>query len=276
MIPHIAKLSIYPIKSLDAVSVEQVTVLESGALKQSLTDRQWAIFDELGNFANGKRHPKIHALRTQFYLDTNIVELNLQNTDIRVSFNLKQDLAALEEWLSNYFGFPVWVRQNLDAGFPDDIISPGPTIISTATLETVASWYPGLDLEQVRRRFRANIEIGGVPAFWEDRLFGAQTVNFQIGDVKFIGVNPCQRCVVITRDAQTGEAYPNFQKIFVTKRRETLPEWTDKSRFNHFYRLAINTRLREIQASPRDGKVSPAPSSERGKIIKIGDLVKID
>ncbi|MCU0547170.1 MAG: MOSC domain-containing protein [Oscillatoriaceae cyanobacterium Prado104] len=112
-------------------------------------------------------------------------------------------------------------------------MSPGPTIISTSTLEAIASWYPGLDLEEIRLRFRSNIEISGVPAFWEDRLFAAaqEIVNFQIGNVQFMGINPCQRCVVITRDSQTGEAYPNFQKTFVAQRRTTLPAWVDRSRF---------------------------------------------
>ena len=169
---------------------------------------------------------------------------------------------ALESWLGEYFGFPVEIKQNFDTGFPDDTVSPGPTIISTATLEAIASWYPALDVEEARSRFRSNIEIAGVPAFWEDQLFteAEGTVNFQIGEVQFMGVNPCQRCVVITRDSKTGEAYPNFQKTFVTKRRETLPEWTERSRFNHFYRLAINTWL---------------AASEEGKTISIGDKLKI-
>ena len=63
-------------------------------------------------------------------------------------------------------------------------ILPGPTVICTATLVEVTSWYPGLALEQVRLRFRANLEFGGVPAFWEDQLMTAKPgrVRFQIGD----------------------------------------------------------------------------------------------
>ena len=131
--------------------------------------------------------------------------------------------------------------------------SPGPTIISTATLEAIASWYPGLDVEEVRLRFRTNIEISGVPAFWEDQLFAEpeDTVNFQMGNVQFMGINPCQRCVVITRDSQTGETDLKFQKTFVTQRQTTLPEWAERSRFNHFYRLAINTRLPVTEAGKK-------------------------
>lgn len=54
----------------------------------------------------------------------------------------------------------------------------------------VASWFPGLSVDEMRRRIRANIEIDGVPAFWEDRLFSEQgdLVSFRVGDVDFLGL----------------------------------------------------------------------------------------
>lgn len=259
VIPHVSKLFVHPIKALDRVEIEKVTVLKSGALKR---DREFAIFDGAGHFVNGKRNDRVHAIRSKFDLETNIISLRVQETDRATVFHLEKERKELEDWLGEYFGFSVKLKQNLDTGFPDDTVSPGPTVISTATLEAIASWYPGLDVEEVRLRFRTNIEISGVPAFWEDRLFAEteETVNFQIGEVQFMGINPCQRCVVVTRDSKTGEAYPNFQKTFVTQRRTTLPEWAERSRFNHFYRLAINTQI---------------PVSQEGKSIGIGDKLSI-
>ncbi|MUL39364.1 MOSC domain-containing protein [Gloeocapsopsis dulcis] len=259
VVPYVSRLFIYPIKSLDRVGIEAIAVLKSGALKR---DREFAIFDQSDHFVNGKRNGRVHALRSKFDLETNLVSLRLQGTDRANVFHIEKERDALEGWLGEYFGFPVEVKQNRDTGFPDDTVSPGPTIISTATLEAIASWYPELDVEEVRLRFRTNIEISGVPAFWEDRLFtkAEDTVHFQIGEVQFMGINPCQRCVVITRDSQTGETYPNFQKTFVAQRRTTLPEWVEQSRFNHFYRLAINTRL---------------PITEEGKTICIGNELRI-
>ena len=256
--PYVFRLSLYPIKALDGISIERVTVLKSGALKG---DREFAIVDEADRFVNGKRYNSIYALRAQFIQETSLISLQIQETERQEKFDIFQERKALESWLSDYFGFAVWLRQNQEMGFPDDTISPGPTIVSTATLEAISSWYPGLTVEEIRRRFRANIEIAGVPAFWEDHLFGetGQSINFQIGNVQFIGVNPCQRCIVVTRDSQTGVADPNFQKTFVKKRQETLPNWTARSQFNHFFRLAINTRL---------------PISEAGKEIYLGDAVK--
>lgn len=255
--PRVAKLFIYPIKSLDRVDCDRVTILRSGAIKG---DRTWAIFDRNGNFVNGKREGKIHAIGSKFDVASLTLSLWVRGINKIATFNLIEDRLAVCDWLEKYFGFPVEIEQNLDMGFPDDTVSPGATIVSTATLEAIASWYPELDPENIRRRFRANIEIGGVPAFWEDSLFTTpeHTVKFKVGEVEFMGVNPCQRCIVVTRDPQTGVAYPKFPKIFMNQRKSTLPEWTERSRFEHFFRLAVNTRL------------SP---SETGKVISIGDRV---
>ena len=88
----------------------------------------------------------------------------------------------------------------------------------------------------MRLRLRANLEIDGVPAFWEDRLFEeeGEAVPFYIGNVLLTGINPCQRCVVPTRDSKTGIGDPQFTKTFIVKRQETLPQWTNRDRFNHF------------------------------------------
>ena len=258
--PYVNKLYVYPIKSLDRVDCDRVTILESGAL---YGDRTWAFFDLEGNFVNGKRNQKVHALRSKFDLVTNTLSLQVEETDVTAEFNLIDEQQKLCRWLKNYFGFPVKIEQNLSMGFPDDTVSPGATIVSTATLEAIAGWYPNLNLENIRRRFRANIEIAGVPAFWEDRLFTTsdKTAKFKVGEVEFMGVNPCQRCIVITRDPQTGKSDPKFQKTFITQRKNTLPEWTERSRFNHYFRLAVNTRLLP---------------TERGKKIKVGDQVTIN
>jgi uncharacterized protein len=114
-------------------------------------------------------------------------------------------------------------------------------------------------LDEVRRRFRTNLELGGIPAFWEDRLFTAPgaTIDFQLGDVQFQGVNPCQRCVVPTRDSLTGAVTAKFQQRFNQHRQDTLPDWVNPARFNHFYRLAVNTQI---------------PIAEAGKLLSIGDL----
>jgi hypothetical protein len=39
-----------------------------------------------------------------------------------------------------------------------------------------------------------------------------------------------------------------------------LPEWAEKSRFNHFYRLAVNTIV---------------PADQAGKMVRVGDEVQV-
>ncbi len=258
--PHVSKICIYPIKSLDGFEVTEASVLGSGALQG---DREFAMFDEGGKFVNGKRNPKVHLLRTKFILESRIVSLQVRGNDTEYSFNLETEKKALEDWLSDFFGFIVQLKQNLLTGFPDDTISTGPTIVSNATLKEVASWYPNLEKNDVRRQLRTTIEIDGVPAFWEDKLFSetGDVVPFQIGNLNFLGVNPCQRCVVFARDAVTGKAHPKFQKIFITKRKETLPRWVTTSRFDHFYKLTVNTRL--------------ASQDPENQVIRIGDKISL-
>jgi hypothetical protein len=257
--PYLAKISIFPVKSIDGVALSQVIILESGALQH---DREYALFDQKGRFVNGKRNAKIHLLRSQFDADCQNISLQVQGTDNSVEFHLNKERSEIESWLSDYFSFPVKLNQNKLTGFPDDTDASGPTIISTATLTEVASWFPGVNVEEMRDRIRANLEIDGVPPFWEDRLFtqAGDSIQFQIGEVVFAGINPCARCIVPTKDSKTAAATENFQKIFVSKRKETLPDWTIPERFDHFYRLSVNTKV---------------PASEEGKVLKVGDPIII-
>jgi uncharacterized protein len=80
-----------------------------------------------------------------------------------------------------------------------------------------------------------------------------------IADIAGQGINPCQRCIVPTRGAMTGVVNPGFQKTFGTRRAATLPSEVDRSRFNHFYRVAVNTKI----------------SNAAGKYLQVGDLITL-
>lgn len=126
-------------------------------------------------------------------------------------------------------------------------------------LSSSDQWPPPLSADDLRLRFRATIEINGVPAFWEDQLFGPDdrsTIRFTIGDVHFEGSNPCARCPVPPRDPRTGETLDGFQKRFAQLREATLPPWSPQERFDHYYRLSTNTRV---------------PSSESNKLLRVND-----
>ncbi|WP_331235546.1 MOSC domain-containing protein [Natronorarus salvus] len=257
MDPHLARIAVYPIKSLDPRDRKRTEVIENGALAG---DREYAIRGDEGDYVNGKRERQTHRLRTAFDGDT--IELRKHGDDEGVRFDPETDREALSAWLSDFFGYPVTLDREPAGGFPDDAVLSGPTVVSTATLETVAGWFGGISTSEMRRRLRANLEIGGVPAFWEDRFYAepGSVVAFAVGEVEFEGVTPCQRCVVPSRDPDTGEEYDGFRHLFVEKRRETLPAWAAEGRFDHHFRLMVNTRV---------------PEASWGRELHVGDEVRV-
>jgi uncharacterized protein YcbX len=251
------RIALFPIKSLDGVEVARARIVPSGGLE---FDRHYALADEMGKFINGKRNPAVHGIRCRFDGDWSAVALEAPGRE-RATFRFREDRGALESWLSHYFGMAVRLLESPN-GFPDDTEASGPTIVSEATTREVASWFPGLSAADIHRRFRANLELTGVPAFWEDRLFGkpGTLTEFTVGEVQFHGSNPCARCVVPTREPATAEAFPDFQKTFMRRRREMLPAWASVSQFDHYYRLCVNTRI---------------PESQAGKFLNVGDKVRL-
>jgi len=259
---YLAAIRLHPIKSLDAVSVTESRVGPGGGLE---LDRVWALYSADGECVNGKRTAAIHRIRAAFAPDLSSVTLSVPGDG--VGFRIKEfafpgDAASAAEWFSEYFDQPISVRY-IPESVPDDTLRNGPMIISTATLQAVTDWFPEIDLQEMRRRFRTPLEIQGVPAFWEDQLFGAEeakSVRFHIGEVSFDGTNPCPRCPVSARDSQTGADTLGFQKRFAELRRQNLPPWTFVDRFAHFYHLGLNTRV---------------AATEIGKRLRVGDPVAI-
>jgi hypothetical protein len=257
---HLDSILVFPIKSLDGVSLNEAGITPGGILEN---DRVYSIVDAQGKVLNGKRDVRIHRLRSRFDAAFREVALSEQGTSSEERFVLAEP-DTLNRWLSGYFGFVVSLKREPVSGFPDDREAFGPTLVSTASLREIAGWYPALPIESVRRRFRANLEVDGegIPAFWEDGLYRGpeEQAPFHVGAVRILGHNPCQRCVVPTRDPDTGASTSGFQKEFMERRRRTLPPWANASRFNHFYRFAVNTSI--------------APS-EAGKRLRVGDPVEL-
>lgn len=268
--PQLARITLYPLKSFDPLSVPVATVLPSGALKH---DRQFALVQTDGRLLTAKLEPQVHrvAIRVDPVARTASVCLRAAGGEAdgatgaakppRDRMHLDHDRAEFERCVSQLLGRPLRLIENTSGGFPDDEEAPGPTIVSTASLQTVASWFPGCSIDTIRERFRANLEVESTDAFWEDRLFGSEssTVPFRVGTVRFEGTTPCQRCVVPSRDPRTGLVWPNFAKTLSALREQSLPAHAARDRFTHCYRLATNTRGAGV-----------------GGAISVGDFVCID
>jgi len=253
------RITVYPIKSLDGINLEKVEITQGGSLK---FDREFAFVDETGKFINGKKFEQIHLIRSVYYLSERMVEFSIDKENFKKIFHLEKEKAEIEKFFSNYLEKKLTFRQNKESGFPDDLHAFGPTVISSASLEEVAKWFPNIPVEELYRRFRPNLSIKNSPAFWEDNLFGekGEEKHFRIGDVRFIGINPSARCAVPTKNPKTGEAIPFFQKHFTEMRKTTLPEWSNLSQFDHFYRFCVNTKI---------------PVSEAEKFLSVGSVVSL-
>lgn len=275
--PELARIRVYPIKSLGAVERDHASITGDGRLD---ADRVYAVFDGDGNYVNGRRNEAIHRLQTKYDIGEDVVQLRADGESGYGRFALEGATGRrrLESKLGEYFGEPVGVRKARDDNFTDGagglgfsmISTTGPSVLSTATIREVASWFPELGVEEIRRRFRPNLEIGGVEPFWEDQLFAGSehAVEFHIGDVVLYGVKAIPRCVVPTRDPDTGEQYPGFAERFCRKREETFPDTVDESKLGenvdvdteNFFYLAVNTRI---------------PRSMRTETLRVGDRVEI-
>jgi hypothetical protein len=275
----LSEIRVYPIKSLDGASVDATRIGRDGGLEP---DRTLALVDADGQYVNGKRERAIHHVSATFDLDAGTVSLEPPHPEDAPGETVpepetfavaglgsdqhtdEEDHDALAAWFEEYLGYEVHVEAE-EPGYPDDTTASGPTVVSRATLRAVGEWF-GFDTEEVLRRFRVNLVFddaeASLPAFWEDRLYGDtdEHVAFTVGDTTLEGVGPCFRCVVPTRDPDTGAETPEFQRRFVENREETLPAWSEGPRFDGAFRLTVNTAV---------------PQAERGSTLRVGDDVRI-
>ncbi len=158
LLPRLTGIRLHPIKSLDPVAVPEARIGPGGGLEH---DRAWALFSVDGRWVNGKRTAAMHLIRATYATDLSSVTLAVpgdrRNLPAR-TFPFPGGAEEAAEWFSVYFEQQILVR-HAPEGFPDDTIANGPTIISTASLQMVSDWFPGLTLDSARQRFRTTLEI---------------------------------------------------------------------------------------------------------------------
>ncbi|NME69815.1 MOSC domain-containing protein [Flammeovirga aprica] len=242
---ELKKINVFPIKSLDAVVLDEVEISEGATLKW---DRRWGIHRKSDDrTVNGKKYPSIHQLRANYDLDTLKVELSSDKVGT-TSFVLEGDYSQLNQYLSDYFEEEVYVLENASTGFPDHSGgNVGASLVSLQTLQKVGEWFD-LPVEEVERRMRMNFIVDNETAFGEDDLMGptkSEPRSFYINEVELRGYKPCERCPVPTRDSYTGEANKGFQKAFLNKRKELQPQLLENKIYAHAYMCGIVLNIPE-------------------------------
>ena len=257
--PSISRITIYPVKSLDGISLNKARVVKGGCLDH---DREYAIADEQGKFIIGKTDPLIYLLRSSVDFPNETISFWQEDEKEWNTFHLQYNRIEIDTYLSRFFNKAVRLQQNKEGRFQDIPDIGGVTVLSTASLESVGGWFNNMDPEETRKRFRATIEISGVPAFWEDQLFLKEgtAIEFKLGGCTLFGMQPRARCVVPTHHPQTGEVIHAFPKIFAHHRKNTLPFWSKLEEYGHNYYFSVDCLI---------------PPTEIGKWIAIGDPLKI-
>ncbi|PSQ21565.1 molybdenum cofactor biosysynthesis protein, partial [Halobacteriales archaeon QS_9_67_17] len=80
-------------------------------------------------------------------------------------------------------------------------------------------------------------------------------------DARFEGARACARCVVPSRDPDTGEPIERFRQRFVERREATLPSWAPTDAFDHYFTVMLITRV---------------PSASHADTVAVDDAVRVD
>ncbi len=256
--PTVSKLFIYPIKSLDPIELSEAEI----GIHSLKNDRIFAMMGEDGRYINGKRTGKVNQLKASYDLEKGLIHLSPREKNQVETFELRADNAALIKYLEHFFDIKLHLVQSEKGELLDVPYSSSATIISTATYQSLLQDFPENRIEDFRLRFRANIEIEGVDAFWEEQLINTPTsgVRYKIGNINMIGMTPRERCNVPPRNPLTGELDKNFVRTMMHSREKSLPTDSKLPQFGNNYHLSVDTYL---------------PPTEAGKIIRVGDEVKI-
>jgi uncharacterized protein len=230
----LSKINIFPVKSLDGYSPESAIVEKQGLQY----DRRWMITEPNGMFMTQRTNGRMALLKA--VVENGILSIfekkNPQNgIKTLVSSQITEGVLEAEIWddkvtsvlvnkeinafLSDFLNkkcqlvtMSLNTERRVDAQYNtgNDIVSFADgypfLIIGEASLaelnnrmrEKNTSNDP-LSINMSMRRFRTNLVFSGGQPFEEDVF-----THFKIGDVDFTGLKPCARCVLTTRDPDTG------------------------------------------------------------------------
>jgi uncharacterized protein len=211
----------YPVKSLRGTSLQASRVERLGLAG----DRRWMVVDAAGKFQTIREHPVMTQIEATARDDGSLVLSHPAHGSVVVAVPIatsnklvrvwRDDVeavpsdAAAGQFLSKILGLsaelvylanpgarpvdPTFGQPGDATGFADGF----PVLLtSTMSLNDLNSRLP---VKAEMRRFRPNIVISGARPWTEDTW---RTIR--IGAVTFRVVKPCARCVVTTRDPDTG------------------------------------------------------------------------
>jgi len=229
----VSQLLIYPFKSAQGIALPNTRFDAEGMLN----DRRLMAVDENGGFLTARRCPALLHINCQIDGNgwtlshpeqaTNGLVVTPENQALIAGNVWKDNINALDagdeaaHWISKVLGqtarIALWKKDarhsgkyNLNTSFAD---AAPLLVVSEASMQQGCDW-AGLPYDV--RRFRPNIVINGVEAFEEEHW-----QRIQIGNTHFDMLDTCTRCILTTRDPDTGEAHPDKQPMKALMQKHT-------------------------------------------------------
>lgn len=222
---RVTGLSIYPVKSCQGIKLTEMQITARGPQ----FDRQWMLVDSENKFITLRTVPKLAEIKTaiqgpflHLYADRNKILVNLdedcENTEavtiwgdvVKAGIENKSINEALSDFLAKTVRLVRYQKESFrdienaaTAAVKETMFSDSRPVL-LVNENSLRDLNEKLNLKNaapsVIERFRANIVIDGLPAYFEDQL-----QELKIGDVTFKNPKLCARCPVITQDVATGK-----------------------------------------------------------------------
>jgi len=232
----VAQLRVYPVKSLPGIELGSVNVLPKGFE----FDRRFMLVDEHGVAITQRTHPVMALFQVSIVNNDISVRMKDESVTIPISPVTGTEFTAkvwndtvttvepdshLSAWFSKHMGVncklvffpesnprPVDLRYDKNGNHVSLADAYPVLIIGQASLDELNR---RLDTPVGMNRFRPNIVFSGGEPFEEDRWS-----DFRIGDGAFKAVKPCDRCVLITVNPETGEKGTEPLRTLATFRKQ--------------------------------------------------------
>jgi hypothetical protein len=223
---QLSEIWIYPIKSLGGISLTKALLTDRGLQY----DRRWMLVTENGIFISQREYPKLALFKTE--ISDGFLEVTFKENNEKIKFELKTKFDSSQNkiqvsvwddvvkaievsqevsiWFTKQLGVKVFLvfmpddsHRKVDSNYAitgNEVTSFSDgypfLIIGQSSLDNLNSKLT----EKVKmNRFRPNFVFKNGNAFEEEKWR-----EFQIGNISFVGLKPCFRCIVTTIDQENG------------------------------------------------------------------------
>jgi uncharacterized protein YcbX len=228
---RVVRISIAPVKSLALTHPEEI---ELGAAGVAGDRRFWLVGDD-GRLVNGKTHAALVRVRPDWDETTRRLALRFPDGEVVEGVVEPGETVAAtlyglhhrsrrvpgpwQEALSRFAGEPLTLLWSESGAVDRGVRGGAISLVSRASLERLRA-EAGVDAVD-GRRFRMLLEIDGVGEHEEDAWIGRRV---QVGDTVVVPTGDVGRCVVTTRDPDTGVVDLDTLGVLARYRREGLTE----------------------------------------------------